>query len=103
MAKIEEIKNRLDATTPGVWAFSVPEQSLVFSPPEDSVQVQTGLEKFGYVQVKTEGGEACDFEESHMKISRADIEFMAHAREYVDYLLKLVEKIAEAIPADAVK
>lgn len=90
MTKIEEIKNRLDATTPGTWSFSLPQQTLLCDPPRNSIQVQT------------EGGFFYSNGEE-MQMSRADIEFMAHAREDVDYLLKLVEKIAEAIPADAVK
>lgn len=85
MNKIAEIKDRLAATTPGIWSFSVPQQTLMFSPPAKSVQVQTENGKFAYVEA-----DGC-------QLSRADIEFMAHAREDINYLLELIEKVAEAI------
>lgn len=90
MTKIEEIKSRLGATTPGRWSFSLPQQTLLCDPPRNSIQVQT------------EGGFFFSSGEE-IQMSRADIEFMANARQDVDYLLKLIGKIAEAASAESFK
>ena len=90
MNKINEIKNRLAATTPGVWSFSIPQYSLASSPPPKSIQVQT------------EGGEFY-VKNGEIELSREDVEFMAQARQDIAYLLRLVECAAESIPVESAK
>lgn len=76
MKRLEEIKARADAATPGPWDTN---GYTIFSTP---------LEEKGFYL-----GDIC-FVES---VDNNDLEFIAHAREDIPYLLDMLDKLAEAL------
>jgi hypothetical protein len=93
-AKLAEIRTRLEAATPGPWQADTaqPGDAVVWAPSRGDVDSDTDLlcnvgpSRHGEAMV------AFDFE-------AADAEFIAHARQDVDYLLRCVEDGAVPGPA----
>lgn len=88
MNRIKEIKDRLGKTTPGFWSFSVPQQSLWCTPNKDATEIRTEKSTI-YANTGEIGA-----------LSKNDIEFLANARQDIEYLLRVIKNMADALEAD---
>ena len=82
--KIQEIRERLQATTPGAWKIWEPDDDYFG---DDSSTVVTGCGQY-IAQTSYDG-----LSHTIRKTMAADAAFIAHAKEDITYLLDQIEKL----------
>ena len=81
-SRITEIKNRLQATTPGVWRVLQPDEDH-FGSDDPTVETESGQ----YIAQTSYNG----LSNTRRLTMHADAEFIAHAKEDIAFLLQQLE------------